>query len=190
MTKPIKITVWITTTLILIVAGLVGVSLYAQEIGFGAPAHPDFSGYRPTVLPAGIMVTGQTLTRHHQAGLDVWNFVYQVEFSNPEFTMSETKIGPYNSAEVSCRQIGDICNTYTAPNGQVYRILYPLSRGRPFSIQIDWHCGCATNCQLYIRGEDSGKFIKFNWGSTVRSMQKVDLGGMPYTKQTYSGWGG
>ena len=189
MRKPTRLILWIVGVLLVCIVLVIAFFLYDQNAGFGAPAHPAFTGYTPTELPSGIHVIGQTLTRYHQAGLDIWYFVYAIKLSNPAFTFSNQQTDDSEPSVISCRGIGDTCNTYTASNGIVYRVEYAEFKGQPFDLQVGWINGRSQSL-LAVSGSAAANYIKYNWGALVSSGQPVDLSHMSFTKRTEGGSGG
>ncbi|MEJ0072644.1 MAG: hypothetical protein WDN27_00940 [Candidatus Saccharibacteria bacterium] len=189
MRKRTRILLWAAGILCVIVVLFLALFIYGYEAGFGAPAHSGFTGYKPTVLPNGIQVTGQTLTRFHQDGLDIWSFTYQPRLSSSVVTISETSKDNAVPDTASCQGLGGICNAYTSPKGTPYVIWYSEYKGQPFDLQVIWAVG-ATHITLMADGTQAVNYIKYDWAATVDSMQAVNLNHVPVVKRNESGSGG
>jgi hypothetical protein len=158
-----------------------GYLFYDQAYGFGAPAHPDYTGYKPTVLPNDIRVVGDDLKRTREAGLNFWDFNYSIVLSKDDFTIHELRKSPYRTGAVSCEGIGNLCTTHKTPGGTVYTIAYGVYKEKPFGLDVEWVAG---DTHLIVSVDDSviTNYMGYDWAPMIDGMQPVDLSDKPFTK--------
>jgi len=176
---------------IVLVMAAVGFSLlyYDADVGFGAPAHPSFTGYKPAVLPNGIKVTGQSLTRQHFPGMDVWSFYYSLKLSSNDFAITESQKNISEPRTMSCQGYGGYCTLYHTPKGYTYRVWYNIYNNKPFALTVDWTEG-NTDVDIDVHDSSAASYLPYNWNTVFDSMHPVNLSTMSYSKYTSCGCGG
>jgi hypothetical protein len=179
-----QLLIGIPSIVILLAAGLVAFLMYDYSVGFGAPSHPSFTGYKPKVLPTGTKVTGQQLTRSKEAGLDFWNFSYAPQFNSSDIHLYEREKSKYSVAPLNCEHYGGYCRTFTTPSGHSYRVVSSLYQGKRGSPIVEWIQG-NTSFYLAVSEQAKTKYTDYDWAPMIDSMQPVDLSNMPYKKVTH-----
>ena len=163
---------------------------YDVKVGFGAPAHPSFVGYKPVVLPNGIKVVRQSLTRQHMTGTDIWNFYYSLKLNSKDLSIYESQKGDAEPSTVSCQGYGDYCTIYHTPIGYAYRVWYSTdNNNKPYGMTIDWNEG-STDVDIAVGDSVTTKYLTYNWNPVFDSMLPVNLNHMSYSKYTSCGCGG
>ncbi len=161
-----------------------------QVVGFGAPAHPGFTGYKPAVLPNIIRVTGQSLGRQHVTSMDIWNFFYTLKLSSPDLTITESQKDWPKSGPVSCWGYGNSCTIYNTPKGNTYRVWYGIDdHGRPYDILVNWF-EKNTDVTISVDNSAASKYVDYNWAPVFDSMKPVNLHSVQYTKYNSCQCGG
>ena len=182
--------VWSMAGLLILVAVGVALFLYDAKVGFGAPAHPSFMGYKPTALPHNVHVTGQSLTRQRMAvGIDAWYFHYSLKLSSSELTISENQRQSDGPHTVSCQGYGGYCDIYRTAQGNTYRVWYNSYQNKPFGMEVSW-IKDDTDVDISVSDTAIAQYLSYNWDTVFDSMQPVDLSHMPYTKYASCGCGG
>ncbi|HUB93911.1 MAG TPA: hypothetical protein VMB52_05400 [Verrucomicrobiae bacterium] len=179
--KYVHIILWSIVVLLTLVAILIALYLYDAFVGFGAPAHPNFMGYKPTRLPNGIRVTGQSLVRQHITSTDIWNFYYGLDLSNNSLTISEELKDNAVTSTISCYDLGGYCATYRTPKGYTYRVWYNDDNNKPSDMVVDWIKG-NTDVNISVNDAVATQYLMYNWSPVLDSMHPVDLRHTPYVK--------
>ena len=187
--KYIHLLVWLVGIILVCVALVTALLYYDYYVGIGAPSHPGFTGYRPTVLPNNVKLTGQSLVRNHTVGLDDWSFVYQLKLSSTDFTISETQKYMSEPSSVSCQSYGNVCYLYQTPKGHVYRVWYGEYKNKAFGLEIEL-IESNTHITLSVNDAVVNQYLQTNWSPMIDSMQMIDLKHMPYVRRNFSGVGG
>jgi hypothetical protein len=168
---------------------ILGYLFYSLVMSPKPPAHPDFTGYKPTVLPNGIRVTGDKLKRTRDAGLDIWEFSYAIGLSKTDFTINEFRKSPDDPSPINCQGIGDICAVHTSPHGTTYRVTYGVYKDRPFGLEIEW-IAHNTLISIMVDNSKTTDYMQYDWNQVIDGMQPVDLGKLPFTDAIARGNGG
>lgn len=173
----------------LVVLGAAGALWYYDySVGFGAPAKADFTGYYPQVMPPGVKITHQKLTRVKEAYLDYWWFRYDLQVNTKDFFMFEKK-NEYADGPVSCKTSGDPCREFTTSKGLTYIVVVPEYEGKPFSVSVEWYAG-QTEFKLLVDEAAAQKYASYDWMPMMSSLVPVDLTKMKYDKEIHYQGGG
>ncbi|MDB5183154.1 MAG: hypothetical protein JWO47_938 [Candidatus Saccharibacteria bacterium] len=187
--KPTKIIIWTAVAILTLIVVVISFFMYDTYVGFGAPAHPGFAGYRPTVLPNNIKITGQSLTRQHIPGMDIWDFHYSLLLNSKDLTINENQKTDSAPDTVTCRGYGGFCAIHQTPKGRSYRIWYNNYNSKPFGLELSWTEG-KTDINIQVNDSVIVKYLDYNWDQVFDSMQAVDLSHVSYKKYTSCGCGG
>jgi hypothetical protein len=179
--KYAKITLWLTALTVACIVVAVSLFIYAYNVGFGSPAHPDFIGYKPAILPNNTKIVGQTLSRQHITGMDIWNFFYTLNLNNRDLTISESQKDPSEPSIVSCQGYGGYCAIYRTAKSYTYRVWYNNYNSKPYGMAVDWVEG-NTDVTIGVGDSVTANYVNYNWAPLFDSMRPVELDHMSYTK--------
>jgi len=183
-----KIIAWISSGVLacLVIGG--ALFWFNYMVGFGAPRHPGYVGYKPTYLPNDLKIRDQVLSRDHTAGTDIYEFSYQILLTK-DFSFTELQKFPDEPTKVTCQGYGNICNVYTSARGKTYRVWYGEYRGKVFGMEADWVTG-NTDVMLRVTDAAASKYLGYDWSPIIDGMQKVDLSQMRFTQLNHTNSGG
>lgn len=173
------------------VFGVVYVIWYDLNIGFYAPAHPDFKGYTPQAQLNGSSVKTTKLTRYKEYGLDDWWFDYAIEYASG-VTVYERNSGTYPDTVASCSFLSsshgnysDECSEHAIRNGGRYMVRTDTYKGKLFSDQVE---ALIDNTKIYVSIPADQRTIYAQypgWQAFFDSLTPLDVSNMPYNIETH-----
>lgn len=182
---------------VMAIMGVVWAVWYDLNIGFGAPAHPDFKGYTSSEQLNNSSLKSSQLIRAKEFALDIWSFDYVLKYDSG-LTVYERSAGNYPDVVANCefRAKGvsgnyyHTCDVFSTKNGGRYAVMTSVYKGELFAITVE---ALIDNTSFYVDIPEGSmsEFAKYNdWQTYFDSMQPVNLETTQFELKTHHQGGG
>lgn len=177
---------------VIAVAGVICAVWYDLNIGFEAPAHPDFNGYTTTTELNGSSIKSTSLTRYKEYAMDIWGFDYVLNYDSG-VTVYERNVGKYPDVVASCKsqvtgKSGEYdysCDVYSLANGGRYTVVTSTYKNKLAHISVEAVIG-TTRFSVNIPENQLQNYANYDgWKAYFDTLQPVDLQKMPFTIKTH-----
>ena len=138
------------------------------------PAKPDFQGFKPAALPAGMAFSGDELERVDYSSQGYSRFLYKFGVNDDELRIIESRAESYVADGPSCKGIGDVCRELVTAGGQRYTVAYGVYQGKPFGLEVKW---LRDGTYITLAADDTviDKYVDHDWGPFIDAFAPIDI---------------